>query len=144
MSRLKELESKLTVQQRKAALLLVENDVIAVASGEKKSQEEIAKEVGVDRITTYRWRHQNATFIEYMNLLADDMLSSHRAGVYGQLLKLINGKQPSVKAIDLFMKRYGLLTEKVQTTSGPTEPSSNADIEKEIAELGEILGEKEE
>lgn len=104
MSRLKELESKLTVQQRKAALLLVENDVIAAASGEKKSQEEIAKEVGVDRITTYRWRHQNATFIEYMNLLADDMLSSHRAGVYGQLLKLINGKQPSVKAIDLFMK----------------------------------------
>ncbi|WEZ19126.1 phBC6A51 family helix-turn-helix protein [Bacillus subtilis] len=144
MSRLKELESKLTVQQRKAALLLVENDVIAAASGEKKSQEEIAKEVGVDRITTYRWRHQNATFIEYMNLLADDMLSSHRAGVYGQLLKLINGKQPSVKAIDLFMKRYGLLTEKVQTTTGSTEPSSNADIEKEIAELGEILGEKEE
>lgn len=37
MSRLKELEAKLTLQQRKAALLLVENELMAEA---RKTQEE--------------------------------------------------------------------------------------------------------
>jgi hypothetical protein len=138
MSRLKELEAKLTLQQRKAALILVENEIIE--GGNKKTQEEIASELGVDRITTYRWRTQNSVFIEYMNLIADDMLSSHRSEVYSQLLKLIRGSQPSVKAIDLFMKRYGLLTERqITSTDDSGNSRSDADLAKELEEIDDLL-----
>jgi hypothetical protein len=138
MSRIKELEAKLTLQQRKAALILVENEIIE--GGNKKTQEEIASEIGVDRITTYRWRTQNPVFIEYMNLIADDMLSSHRSEVYSQLLKLIRGSQPSVKAIDLFMKRYGLLTERqITSTDDSSNSRSDADLAKELEEIDDLL-----
>lgn len=138
MSKLKELEAKLTLQQRQAALMLVENELMVGQS--KKSQEELANDIGVDRVTLYRWRTQNKVFIEYMNELSDDMLSSHRSEVYSQLLKLIRGQQPSVKAIDLFMKRFGLLTERqITETHDSNSNRSNDDLQKELAEIDELL-----
>ncbi len=98
--RMKELEAKLSVQQRKAALTLVENEMMSGKG--KRTQEELAEDIGVDRSTVHRWRTQNAVFIEYMNAVADDMLSSHRSEVYAQLIKSIRGDQPSIKAMDLF------------------------------------------
>lgn len=137
-NKLKTLEAKLTLQQRKAALLLVENEIIE--DGPKKSQDKMAEEIGVDRSTLYRWRTQNPAFIEYMNTIADDMLSSHRAEAYAQLLKLIRGSQPSVKALDLFFKRFGLLTEKqITETIDGNSSRSNDDLEKELAELDDLL-----
>ncbi|QHZ45903.1 phBC6A51 family helix-turn-helix protein [Bacillus sp. NSP9.1] len=142
MTRLKELEAKLTLQQRKAALLLVENELMAEA---RKTQEELAKDIGADRVTVYRWRTQNKAFIEYMNLLADDMLSGHRSEVYAQLMKLIRSSQPSVKAIDLFLKRYGLLTDRqVTATENEGGTSSNEDIAKEIEDIDELLNDGNE
>ncbi|NUJ19558.1 hypothetical protein FKN04_23815 [Bacillus glycinifermentans] len=142
MSRLKELEAKLTLQQRKAALLLVENELMAES---RKTQEELAKDIGADRVTVYRWRTQNKAFIEYMNLLADDMLSGHRSEVYAQLMKLIRSSQPSVKAIDLFLKRYGLLTDRqVTATESEGGTSSNEDIAKEIEDIDELLNDGNE
>lgn len=141
MSRMKELEAKLTIQQRKAALMCVENEMAEGVT--KKTQEVLSSEIGVDRITLYRWRTQNAVFIEYTNLVADDMLSSHRSEVYSQLLKLIRGTQPSVKAIDLFMKRYGLLTERQITTSEESNSGrSNEDLTKELEDIDDLLNEK--
>jgi hypothetical protein len=141
MSRLKELEAKLTLQQRKASLMLVENELMQGQA--KKSQEVLAQEVGVDRITLYRWRTQNAVFIEYMNLMADDMLSSHRSEVYSQLLKLIRGSQPSVKAISLYMQRYGMLTQRqVTETIDSNSNRSNEDLAKELADLDDLLNDK--
>ncbi|MEC2233913.1 phBC6A51 family helix-turn-helix protein [Bacillus subtilis] len=143
MSRMKELEAKLTLQQRKAAQVVASNEV-SPEDGAKRSQAELAEEIGVSRMTLYRWRFQNPTFIEYMNLLADDMLSGHRSEVYGQLLRLIKGPQPSVKAIDLFMRRHGLLTDRqVTTTETDGGSRSNEDLEKEIDELDDILGKEE-
>jgi hypothetical protein len=141
MSRLKELEAKLTLQQRKAALMLVENELMEGVA--KKSQEVLAGEIGVDRITVYRWRTQNSVFIEYMNLLADDMLSAHRSEVYSQLLKLIRGSQPSVKAISLYMQRYGMLTQRqITETIDASSERSDVDLARELEEIDDLLNEK--
>ncbi len=57
-------------------------------------------------------------------------------------MKLIMGEQPSVKAIDLFMRRFGLLTEKqVITTENGEGSRTNDDLSREIAELEELLAE---
>jgi hypothetical protein len=139
-ARLKELEAKLTLQQRKAALLLVENEMLAGENGGKRSKGEIAEEVGIDRVTLWRWDTQNPTFIEYKNMLADDMLSTHRAEVYAQLMKSIRGSQPSIKAIDLYLRRFGLLTERqVVENANDSNNRSNEDLEKELEELDELL-----
>lgn len=136
--RLKELESKLTAQQQKAAFLLVENDLRS--NDEKRTQEEIAEEVGVTYKTIWEWRKKNRNFIDYKNEIADDFLAEYRSGVYGQLMKLINGSQPSVKAIDLYLKRFGLLTEKqVNVTEDNSGSRSNDDLAKELEELDDLL-----
>ncbi|WP_426043247.1 phBC6A51 family helix-turn-helix protein [Bacillus pumilus] len=69
-------------------------------------------------------------------------MSSHRSEVYGQLMKLIKGPQPSVKAIDLFMKRYGLLTEKQIITDNTTADESVDDIQNEADKLDALLKEE--
>lgn len=138
MTKLKALEAKLTLQQRKAAYLLVENEL--QEGGKTLTQDEIAEEIGVSRKALWDWRTKNRDFIAYKNEIADDFLSDKRDRVYGQLMKLINGSQPSVKAIDLFMKRFGLLTEKqVTETIDSNSNRSNDDLEKELAELNDLL-----
>lgn len=136
--RIKELESKLSPQQQKAAFLLVENDLRD--NSEKRTQEDIAEEVGVSYKTVWSWRKTNRNFIDYKNEIADDFLSEYRSGVYGQLMKLINGSQPSVKAIDLYLKRFGLLTEKqVTVTEDASGSRSNEDLAKELEDLDDLL-----
>lgn len=136
--RIKELEARLTPQQIKAAFLLVENDLRD--NGEKRTQEDIAEEVGVTYKTVWSWRKSNRNFIDYKNEIADDFLAEYRSGVYGQLMRLINGSQPSVKAIDLYLKRFGLLTEKqVTVTEDAGGSRSNEDLAKELAELDDLL-----
>lgn len=141
MSRVKQLEAQLSFEKRKAAQACALNEIMP-EGGEKKTQEQLAEELGMSRMGLYRWRTQDPAFIEYMNLLADDMLSSHRSEVYGQLMKLIKGPQPSVKAIDLFMKRYGLLTEKQIITDNTTTDESVDDIQNEADKLDAILKEE--
>lgn len=139
--RQRELESKLTPQQQKAAFLLVENDLRD--NGDKRTQEDIAEEVGVTYKTLWTWRKQNRNFIDYKNEIADDFLAEYRSGVYGQLLKLINGSQPSVKAIDLYLKRFGLLTEKQVISNEDSAGSrSNAELAKELEELDDLLNDE--
>lgn len=138
--RIRELESKLTLQQQKAAFLLVENDLRD--NGNKKKKEDLAKEVGVTRQTLYDWQRKNRNFIDYKNEIADDFLADYRSGVYGQLMKLINSSQPSVKAIDLYLRRFGLLTEKQVIANEDSSGSrSNEDLEKELEDLDKLLDE---
>jgi DNA-binding XRE family transcriptional regulator len=139
-NKLKALEAKLTEQQKKAAYMLVENDLKSNKDPLKLTYEQIADEIGVSYKTIWSWRTQNRNFIAYKNEISDDFLSDKRSRVYGQLLKLIEGEQPSVKAIDLFMRRFGLLTEKqIITTEDTSGSNTNEDIENEIAELDELL-----
>lgn len=136
----RQLEAKLSPKQRQAALLLVEREF--TPNDQRKTLDEIASEVGLSVRGLYKWRNENADFIEYTNLIADEFLSANRAEVYGQLMKLISGSQPSVKAIDLFMRRFGLLTEKqvVETREVGSGTTPDA-IAKEIEELDELLTE---
>jgi hypothetical protein len=138
--RLKELEAKLTEQQKKAALILVDNDLKSNKDPSKLTYEQIAEEIGVSYKTIWSWRTQNRNFIAYKNEISDDFLSDKRSMVYGQLLKLIAGEQPSVKAIDLFMRRFGLLTEKqVVVNEDASGSRSNDDLAKELEELDDLL-----
>ena len=137
-NRIKALEAKLDAKKRKAAYLLVENELLE--TGDKRTQEDIAEEVGVTYKTLWSWRTKDPVFIEYKNAIADDFLAEKRAHVYGQLMKLIGGSQPSVKALDLYLRRFGLLTEKqVTVTEDSGSNRSNEDIAKELEELDELL-----
>jgi hypothetical protein len=139
-NKLKALEAKLTEQQKKAAFMLVENDLKPNKDETKLTYEQIADEIGVTYKTIWSWRTQNRNFIAYKNEISDDFLSDKRSRVYGQLLKLIEGEQPSVKAIDLFMRRFGLLTEKqVITTEDNGGSRTNDDLASELAELDDLL-----
>lgn len=133
------LEAKLTVKQREAALLCVERE-LAEDTETRLTYEDIAGRIGYSRMELYKWRTQNTSFIEYVNLLCDDFLTSKRAVVYRQLLKLIEGPQPSVKGIDLYLRRHGLLTDKtVVETKDSGGSRSDADIEAELEELDDLL-----
>jgi transcriptional regulator with XRE-family HTH domain len=139
-NKLKALEAKLTEQQKKAAYMLVENDLKANRDPLKLTYEQIADEIGVSYKTIWSWRTQNRNFIAYKNEISDDFLSDKRSRVYGQLLKLIEGEQPSVKAIDLFMRRFGLLTEKqITVTEDGSASRSNEDLAKELEDLDDLL-----
>jgi hypothetical protein len=136
--RLKALEAKLDARKRKAAYLLVENELRD--TGEKRTQEDIAEEIGVTYKCLWEWKTKDQVFIEYKNALADDFLSEKRAYVYGQLMKLIGGSQPSVKALDLYLRRFGLLTEKqVISTEDNGGSRTNDDLASELAELDDLL-----
>jgi hypothetical protein len=139
-NKLKALEAKLTEQQKKAAYMLVENDLKSNRDPLKLTYEQIADEIGVSYKTIWSWRTQNRNFIAYKNEISDDFLSDKRSRVYGQLLKLIEGEQPSVKAIDLFMRRFGLLTEKqITVTEDGSSSRSNEDLSQELKELDDLL-----
>lgn len=136
--RMKELESKLDARQRKAAYLLVENELRE--TGEKRFYEDIAAEIGVTYKTIWDWRTRNRNFIAYKNEIADDFLADKRDQVYSQLMKLILSPQPSVKAIDLFMRRHGMLTDRqITQTENANEGRSTDDLQKELAELDDLL-----
>jgi hypothetical protein len=136
--RLKTLEAKLDARKQKAAYLLVENELME--AGEKRTQEEIAEEIGVTSKTIWSWKTTDPVFIEYKNAIADDFLSEKRAFVYAQLLKTISGPQPSIKGIDVFMRRFGLLTEKqIIATEDASGTRSNDDLAKELEELDDLL-----
>jgi DNA-binding XRE family transcriptional regulator len=136
--RLKALEAKLDARKRNAAYLLVENELRE--TGDKRTQEDIASEIGVSSKTVWEWKTKDQVFIEYKNALADDFLSEKRAYVYGQLMKLIGGSQPSVKALDLYLRRFGLLTEKsVVETVDTNQVRSEDAIKQQLAELEDLL-----
>lgn len=136
--RMKALEAKLTAQQRKAAYLVVENELLPTK--ERRTKEEIATEVGVTYKTIWSWSTRNRDFIEYKNAIADDFLETEREAVYSNLMQLIKAPQPSVKAIDLYLRRFGLLTEKqVVTTENGEGARTDADLERELDELDELL-----
>lgn len=136
-SKRKQLEARLDGRQKVAALACVEREFSP--EDERRGYEDIAKEVGVSRQTLYEWRTQNRAFVDYVNIIADDYLASARPTVYKRLMQLIDAGQPSVKAIDLFMRREGLITtHAVVETKDSGGGRDNEDIERELSELDEI------
>ncbi|MCM3272953.1 phBC6A51 family helix-turn-helix protein [Paenibacillus elgii] len=141
------LEEQLTPQQRRAAQLIVQNDWAELLSedGRKKTMQEIAEEVGIARSTLYEWKAQEP-FIEYVNYLTDKQLESMRSEVNVAIMKAIRGGNnglPSVKALDLYMRRWGLLTnvEVIDDRRERIESRRKTDeeVRKDIAELDAMI-----
>ncbi len=138
----KQLEASLTAQKKLAALLLVEKDLSD--NTEEKSHAQIAEEVGATRNTIYKWRTQDRDFMAYINLLADDFLLAHQTTVYKQHMKLISATQPSTKAIELWYRKHGMLTDKtVVEDHTANKEDSPEDIAKEAEEIAKQLLDEE-
>lgn len=135
------LESRLDGRQKIAALAVVEREFSP--EEERLGFEEIAVAVGVTRKTLHQWRTQNKTFIDYVNILADEYLSAARPVVYKRLMQLIDTTQPSVKAIDLFMRREGLITTHAVVETKDAGNRGNNEIAENMAEIDALLTEED-
>lgn len=133
------LAEKLTVQQQKAAYLLIENEVRPTA--EQRTQDEIAEELGVSRQTIYNWRTKNQAFIEYKKEVAKDFLGDAVGTWANAIIKSMQGKQPSQKALDLYAKLMGFIQDqkRIEIAEG-NDARSNEEIKRQLAELDELLG----
>lgn len=142
MAKLDELKQKLTAKQIQAAYLLVENELMESNNEEKRTQDEMANELGINRTTLWEWRTKNQDFIAFKSEVADSFLAEKREQVYSKLMQLILGPQPSVKAMQLYMQRFGLLTDKkvIEGDLGNA-TRTNAEIEEQLQKLKKLTGE---
>ena len=108
--RKRELEAALTPQKQKAAQMLVNNDWAPITheDGRKKTMQEISEELSIARSTLYEWKAEE-DFVAYVNYLTDVQLSAMRSEVNVAIMRAIRGSQPSIKALELYMKRFALL-----------------------------------
>lgn len=142
----KVLESQLSPQQKKAAQLIVSNDWgTLIDGGKKKTMQELADEIGIARSTLFEWKALDS-FGEYVNYLTDQELAGMRTEVYTQLMRAIRGGPngiPSVKALELFMRRFGMLTDRtvVEDTREAVDSRRKTDdeIRKDIADLDALV-----
>jgi Helix-turn-helix of insertion element transposase len=140
-----ELETLITPQQKKAAWLLVNNDISANVNGKKKTLEEIAAEVGVDVRTLYKWRHNDQNFIAYVNAISDISLYSFRQEADAMLKKLIRGGNNglgSIKALQLYYQMIGKLvgkSEKTVVIDTKNDRLTDAQIREKLKELDDTL-----
>ena len=105
-------EAKLKPGQRKCAMLLMENDFSD--KGDRRTQEEIAEEVGVHRTTIHAWNTQDTNFIEYKNYLSANAMNTFLPFVYRKLIDGINNG--SMKGIELYLKRIGDMDTRSEVT----------------------------
>lgn len=135
---LEQLRAKLTPNQLRAAELILEKEY--APKGEKKNYSEIAAELGIDTSTLYLWR-QNPDFVKYLAAVSDTKLDSARAVADAQLMRLVNGTSnngmASIKALELYYKLIGKLTEKreIVQTSQETNVHDVDQIKAEIERL---------
>ncbi|OMD44300.1 phBC6A51 family helix-turn-helix protein [Paenibacillus odorifer] len=143
----KVLEAQLTPQQQRAAQLLVINEwgELTEEGGKKRTMTELADELGIARSTLFEWK-RNEMFSAYVNYITDMQLSSMRSEVNVALMRSIRGGAngvPSVKALDLFYRRYGLLTDRtiVEDTRTQIEEKRKTDdeIRADISELDALV-----
>lgn len=143
-----QLEVQLTAAQRKAAWLLVTGDIEEIGGGKSKTYEEIAKECGIDTKTLYNYRNKDAKFIAYMNAISYRVTDSFQSEADAMLRKLCleggaNGLG-SIKALELYYKRMGLLVSKQEITStktniNATRPLTDEEIAEKLDELDSLL-----
>lgn len=140
-SRRDQLAEKLTVKQQQAVYALIDNEMLPYK--ERKTQDELADELEVNRATLYRWRKQNQAFIEFKKEVAKDYLGDD-VGLFAEALRRsmvgTNGV-PSMKALDLYAKMMGFITNehKLEVSSGNAR--TDEELAKELAELDAMLDE---
>lgn len=143
-SRRDRLAESLTVQQQKAAYLLLENEMLPTK--EQRTLEQIAEEIGVTRNGLYNWRTQNQAFIEFKKEVAKDYLSDAVGIFTKQLIRSMEGTNgvPSSKALDLYAKMMGFIKTEhsVEITQGGAK--SDAQIAEELKQLDALLAQESE
>ena len=125
-------KSGLSASQKKCAELLVMKDV------NKMNIIDIAKEIGVNRSTIFRWK-QTKEFNDYMNALADEFQRSFLADAFGELRKIMAHGKPSekLKAIELVLKNQGKLKENSEIVANIT---SDIDVDAFINNINSLGG----
>ena len=130
-------EALLRPGQRQAAELLLVREF--AAKGERQTDEEIAEECGVTRMTLYNWRTKDENFIAYYQ---------HRVDVYmrGQfgfvMRKLHDGiSAGSMKGIELYVKMAGLLIDKSQVEVDDKRETPEETKRRLAERLAELAGE---
>lgn len=139
LSRRDQLAEQLSAKQQKAVYLLIENEMAPTA--EQKTQDALADELGISRKCLWQWRKQNQAFIEFKKEVAKDYLGDGVGIFTRQLLRSMEGAQPSQKALDLYAKLMGFIKSEhsVEITSGGSR--TNEELAQELAELDALLDE---
>ena len=141
-TRMKELEQTMRPDKLKACLRHYEE--LQKPKGQRKSIGELAEELGITTMTFWRWRNE-PEYIEYMGLLSSRTVDATIPVAINALIRMIDNKQPSSKALEMFFKLLGMLNEKhtIETKNMNTEINEEA-IKKQIEALKEELKENKE
>ena len=124
----------LTEQQRKAAALFVDNELLP--KSEQKSIQELADEIGVHRKTLWEWRRRNPIFAEYKQHITTLALQDSHGALAKVLIDNLSKSQPSTKMLELLAKMTpNMLAATKQEVDVNTESSSHDDVIKRIQEL---------
>jgi hypothetical protein len=145
MATLKELQENLTPQQQMAAHLLVANEF---AGKEKRTQEDLAEEIGISRKHLHTWRTEDIDFIRYTAALSEMKVESYTTLVDAKLIYLIehgpsNNGIPSIKAIQEFNRLRGRVVNRTEVSQLTDEPARKRLSDEEVAqgldELNDLL-----
>ena len=108
---------RLTGQQRMAAERLAENEF--ALKGEKRTYEQIAKEVGITPRQLYNWR-KVPDFNSYMTSISTTIFNSYTPLAEAQLINAIRGTSSngiaSSKALDMFFRMSGRFVDRSEIT----------------------------
>ncbi|WP_191560434.1 phBC6A51 family helix-turn-helix protein [Metabacillus idriensis] len=139
-----QLEVQISGIQKKAAWLLVNGDIGTIGGAKPKTYEEIAQDCGIDARTLYNWWTKDAKFIAYMNAISYRVTDSFQSEADAMLRRLcleggVNGLG-SIKALELYYKRMGLLVNKSEVTNTDTinreyRPLTDDEVAEKIREM---------
>lgn len=110
-------------------------DLIIMKDVNKMSNDDIAKELGINRATLYRWK-QDKAFNDELIKRADEFNRAFLTEAFCKLRGLLNKGNPyqQLKAIELYLKTQGRLKESTEVTA-KVETSSN-NVEDILNRLG--------
>ena len=122
----------LSATQKMYAEMLVVNDLVE----QRKTQKEMAEELGVSVQTLRNWRQQKI-FVKYLNELADTHVGSFIAEAYSGLVEIMrDGKNAErLKAIELLLKKEGKLRDKTEIS---VEDNRAHSVDEILAELDNL------
>lgn len=127
---------KLSEQQRKAAAMLVDNELLP--KDEQQTVSEMAEEIGIHRKTLWEWRRRNPIFAEYKQHLTTLALQDSHGALAKVLIDNLDKTQPSTKMLELLAKMTpNVIAATKQEVEVNTESSSHDDVIKRIQELEE-------
>lgn len=138
--RMRELEQIIRPDKLQACLRYYEE--MCKPKHERKTHDELAKEFGITKMTWWRWR-QEPEIIEYLNLLASRTVDASLPIATSALLRMIDTRQPSSKALEMFFKLLGMLNERqiIETRNANTEINEETIKEQIEALKKELQGE---